>query len=237
MADQIRILDRLIQTKPFDLRALLRLATWGCVAAVALMLAVLSSSMGPKHQAFAPSTATPQVPAATVQLATRQIESDKATRQLSEAVSGLTADRDRLVARIALLERNIEDVTGSIKHQAAAPPGSTTVPAQTSVHTPTVAPAPTPPPAQAPAPARTPAPRPRSPPRLAGPGAPRGGAPPFGHPPPGLAAGLNGKGRRQRQPRQRRPPRPSQRPRPPAPWRLRGPHPPPSRRRPLHHPR
>jgi len=162
MADQIRILDRLIQTKPFDLRALLRLATWGCVAAVALMLAVLSSSMGPKHQAFAPSTATPQVPAATVQLATRQIESDKATRQLSEAVSGLTADRDRLVARIALLERNIEDVTGSIKHQAAAPPGSTTVPAQTSVHTPTVAPAPTPPPAQAAAPAVNPASAPRS---------------------------------------------------------------------------
>jgi len=98
MADQIRILDRLIQTKPFDLRALLRLATWGCVAAVALMLAVLSSSMGTKHQAFAPSTAAPQVPAATVQLTTRQTEPDKATRQLSEAVSGLTADRDRLVA-------------------------------------------------------------------------------------------------------------------------------------------
>ena len=42
MADQIRILDRLIQARPFDLRALLRLATWACVAAVALMLAVLS---------------------------------------------------------------------------------------------------------------------------------------------------------------------------------------------------
>jgi hypothetical protein len=137
MADQIRILDRLIQTKPFDLRALLRLATWGCVAATALMLAVLSSSIGTKHQAFAPSTAAPQIPAATVQLTTRQSEPDKVTRQLSEAVSGLAADRDRLVTRIASLERSLEDVTGSIKQQAASSPA----PAQTSVHAPTTAPA------------------------------------------------------------------------------------------------
>jgi hypothetical protein len=137
MADQIRIIDRLIQTKPFDLRALLRLATWGCVAATALMVAVLSASMGTKHQAFAPSTAAPQVPAATVALTTRQTEPDKATRQLSEAVSGLAADRDRLVARIASLERSLEDVTGSIKQQAALSPA----PAQSSVHVPTTAPA------------------------------------------------------------------------------------------------
>jgi hypothetical protein len=157
MADQIRTLDRLIQTKSFDLRALLRLATWGCVAAVALMLAVLSSSVGTKHQAFAPSTATPQVPAATVALTTRQTEPDKATRQLSETVSGLTADRDRLVARIASLERNLEDVTGSIKQQPAAPPASATVPAQTSMHTPTAVPAQSAP-AREPAPAQASAP-------------------------------------------------------------------------------
>jgi hypothetical protein len=191
MADQIRILDRLIQTKPFDLRALLRLATWGCVAATALMLAVLSAGMGTKHQAFAPSTATSQVPAATIALTTRQTEPDKATRQLSETVSGLTADRDLLVARIASLERNLEDVTGSIKQQAAAGPASATVPAQTSVHAPTTAPAPAgaaaqasgpapasglasaPKPLSAPAPAPTataPAPTPGSP----SPPAPRG---------------------------------------------------------------
>jgi hypothetical protein len=165
MADQIRILDRLIQTKPFDLRALLRLATWGCVAATALMLAVLSANIGTKHQALAPSTTALQVPAATVQLTTRQTEPDKATHQLSEALSGLTADRDRLVARIASLERNLEDVTGSIKQQAA-PPAS--VSAQTSMHVPTTAPAPAsvaaresmPAQASVPAPASGPAPRP-----------------------------------------------------------------------------
>ena len=159
MADQIRILDRLIQTKPFDLRALLRLATWGCVAATALMLAVLSASMGAKHQALAPSTTALQVPAATVQLTTRQTEPDKAPHQLSEAVSGLTADRDRLVARIASLERNLEDVTGSIKQQAA-PPAS--VSAQTSMHVPTTAPAPASVPARETTPAQASAPAPAS---------------------------------------------------------------------------
>src|SRR5262245_8733343 len=139
MADQIRILDRLIQAKPFDLRALLRVAGWGCAAAAALMLAVLSASVGSKHQTFANPTATPQVPAATVQLTTRQTEPDKATRQLTETVSGLTADRDRLVARLTSIERNLEDMTSSIKQQAASPSASATVPAQISVHTPTVA--------------------------------------------------------------------------------------------------
>jgi hypothetical protein len=148
MADQILILDRFIQAKPFDLRALLRVAGWGCAAAAALMLAVLSASVGSKHQTLA-TPATTQVPAATVQLTTRQTEPDKATRQLTEAVSGLAADRERLVARIATIERNLEDVTGSIKQQAAFPSVSAPVAAQTSVHTPTVAPTPAPGPAQA----------------------------------------------------------------------------------------
>jgi hypothetical protein len=162
MTDQIRIADRLIQAKPFDLRALLRLATWGCAAAAALMLAVLSATVGPKHQTFASQTAAPQVPAATVQLTTRQTEPDKATRQLSETISGLTADRDRLAARIATIERNLEDVTGSIKQQAAFPPASSPAATQTSVHTPTVAPTPASAPAQASAPVQssTPAPGP-----------------------------------------------------------------------------
>jgi hypothetical protein len=148
MPDQIRILDRFIQAKPFDLRALLRVAGWGCAAAASLMLAVLSGSVGSKHQTLATPTVT-QVPAATVQLTTRQTEPDKATRQLTEAVSGLAADRERLVARISTIERNLEDVTGSIKQQAAFPSPSAPVAAQTSVHTPTVAPTPAPVPAQA----------------------------------------------------------------------------------------
>jgi hypothetical protein len=168
MTDQIRILDRFIQAKPFDLRALLRLAGWGCTAAAALMLAVLSAGVGSRHQTLVTPAAT-QIPAATVQLTTRQTEPDKATRQLTEALSGLTADRERLVARIATIERNLEDVSGSIKQQAASAPSP--IPAQTSVHAPTVMPTPASGPVQAstavppstPAPASGPVSTPRPP--------------------------------------------------------------------------
>src|SRR5213593_2381326 len=131
MADHIRNIDRMLQAKPVTVRGLLRLASWGCAAAAALMLAVMSATMGSKGVTAAspmladPPRSSPQVPAATVQVAPRPAEADKATRQLSEAVSGLAADRDRLVARIATIERNLEDVTGSIKQQQpAAPPAA-----------------------------------------------------------------------------------------------------------------
>src|SRR5262245_17087549 len=134
MADHIRTVDRMLQAKPINVRGLLRLATWGSAAAAALMLAVLSASMGSKGTTVASPVpgdlprSSLQVPAATVQLAPRPTE-DKATRQLAEAVSGLAADRDRLVARIATIERNLEDVTGSIKQQQVAPPALAANPA------------------------------------------------------------------------------------------------------------
>ena len=150
MVDHIRTIDRMLQAKPINVRGLLRLAAWGCAAAAALMLAVLSASMGSKGVTVASTVpgdlprSSPQVPAATLQLAPRPTE-DKATGQLSEAVSGLAADRDRLVARIATIERNLEDVAGSIKHQQqaappAAPPPAAALPAIAPAAAPTATP-------------------------------------------------------------------------------------------------
>lgn len=175
MADHIRNVDRILQAKSVNMRGLLRLATWGCAAAAALMLAVMSATMGSKGGTVASPAPgdlprpLPQVPTATVQIAPRTTEADSATRQLSEAISGLAADRDRLVTRIAKIERSLEEVTGSIKQQqqaAASPPAPPANPASP----PAVTPAPaasslaTSPPAAksqaevAPAPATTPAP-------------------------------------------------------------------------------
>jgi hypothetical protein len=158
MADHIRNVDRILQAKSVNMRGLLRLATWGCAAAAALMLAVMSATMGSK----AVTVASPapgdlprpslQVPTATVQLTTRATEAESATRQLSEAISGLAADRDRLVTRIAKIERNLEEVTGSIKQQqqaAAATPAPVANPAALPAVTP--APAASPPAASSPA--------------------------------------------------------------------------------------
>ncbi len=50
-----------------------------------------------------------------------QVANDAEQRRLSDAVRELSADRDRLQARLASLERNLDDVTGSIPPAAANP--------------------------------------------------------------------------------------------------------------------
>lgn len=44
---------------------------------------------------------------------------DNETRRLADAVRVLTADRDRLAARVGALERNLDDVTGSIPNRVS----------------------------------------------------------------------------------------------------------------------
>lgn len=63
------------------------------------------------------------------------VESDN--RRLTEIVRSLAGDRERLLSRMTMVERSVEDVTGSIKKQAVAaappavpqpPPAATTAP-------------------------------------------------------------------------------------------------------------
>src|SRR5262245_30288320 len=131
MADQKRNVYRELQVRPIDMRALLRLAIWGCAAAAALMVAVLSaySTMGSQRvriTAAPPASqetlerSAPQPPVIAADLAERAAEAERETHRLSEAVLALSGDRERLVARIASLERSLEELTGSIRRQAAA---------------------------------------------------------------------------------------------------------------------
>src|ERR1041384_6115204 len=67
------------------------------------------------------------------QLANRPSDEESEQRRLAEAVRALTADRDRLAARLTVLERNLDEVTGSIPPKAAAaPPPQATQSAPTS---------------------------------------------------------------------------------------------------------
>ena len=159
MAAQARS-RRWLQDEPkFDMRGLLRLAMWGAAAGAALTLVVLSAYSAPGSQRLRITSGTgrtdaerPPQPAAT-QIVPRLAEAENETRRLSNAVQVLTADRDQLLARIASLERALDDVTGSIKPQAAVavtanPPGATapdrdtaTPPANEPAMLPTPAPA------------------------------------------------------------------------------------------------
>ncbi len=53
-------------------------------------------------------------------VAPRALDADSATRQLAQAVHDLTEDRDRLMARLAAVEHNLDDMTGSIARQVEA---------------------------------------------------------------------------------------------------------------------
>jgi hypothetical protein len=159
----------------FDMRALWRLAIWGSAAALALVVAVAAGfSDNSARRLMAAQAAGPS----TAELAARQFGNEVETRRLAGVVRELTADRDRLLARIGTLERNLEDVTGSIRRQAeagAAPAASAAAPPASAAASPAAAPTPIP----TPAPAREAAVTPRA----AATAGPARGSPPAGETP------------------------------------------------------
>ncbi|HEY6255388.1 MAG TPA: hypothetical protein VIY51_06295 [Xanthobacteraceae bacterium] len=113
----------------FGMQGLWRLAIWGGFATVALFVAVISAFSGTGAQRSAASVASgqqtsglesvqPRVPAGDFRASPSNNAEE--TRHLSEAVRTLTADRDQLATRLAVLEHNLEGVTGSIKRDRAA---------------------------------------------------------------------------------------------------------------------
>lgn len=110
-----------------DMGTLIRLGGWGAAACVALLAVVLAtrSDLGARRL----SPPQPQIAAAAAPTTiVRMPEPDPETRRLSETVRAIVSDRDKLAARLTLLERNLEDVTGSVgrlstvKEAAPAPP-------------------------------------------------------------------------------------------------------------------
>jgi hypothetical protein len=148
-----------------NMRALWRLAIWGASATAALVLAVAASYSDTGSRRLMVAMNPGVAPNSTVVVATRPAEADAETRRLTEAVRALTADRERLVARIGTLERNLEDMTGSIRRQAANPAAGTSPPSAAAPAAPNepaapaaAAPAAADPPATPPVAAATPAP-------------------------------------------------------------------------------
>jgi len=114
----------------FTIERLWRQAVWGCIAAAALLLAIVAAftDIGSQRATLLgvslsgapsspPQTAQAQTPA---QPASRSLDSDYVVRQLAQTVRGLMEDRDRMAKRLAAVERNVDDVTGSISQQIEA---------------------------------------------------------------------------------------------------------------------
>lgn len=102
-----------------DFYALLWLGGWGAAAAIALSALVLTSQTPTANERLRSIFAVNE-PAAVAQMPPRVAQLESETRMLMEQVRTLSADRDRLNGRIALLESSIDDMTGTIKRQAAA---------------------------------------------------------------------------------------------------------------------
>jgi hypothetical protein len=103
---------------------LIRLGTWTSLATVAVLVAVCAAytQTGVRRIAglFATEANDPARGARNPQLAARQFDPELEARRLNEQVHILAVDRDRLLARVAVLERNLDDVTGSIPPTAPA---------------------------------------------------------------------------------------------------------------------
>jgi hypothetical protein len=136
MAARLRALIPDQRERQFDMRSLWRLGIWGMSASLALMVAVVAgySNAGSRRPVATRGDleSAPKANAPAIPLVNRLPEIDAETRRLSDAVRSLTDEREQLLVRIGTVERNLEDMTGSIKRQAlpaaAAPNPATPAP-------------------------------------------------------------------------------------------------------------
>lgn len=108
----------LAEEDEFDRRSLFRIGSWGFAAVGAVVLAVAAnqSSMGWRRDQLAAADLARQ--AQQIQSVAR--ESQNETRRLASAIDTLNNDRDRLFARVTVVEQGLDSVTGAISKQSAA---------------------------------------------------------------------------------------------------------------------
>jgi hypothetical protein len=102
-----------------DFSALLWLCGWGVATAVALSALAITSQTQTATDRLRSIFAVSE-PMAVAQMPPRIAQLELETQMLIEQVRALSSDRDRLAGRVALLESSVDDMTGTIKRQAAA---------------------------------------------------------------------------------------------------------------------
>src|ERR1700681_2724492 len=112
-----------------DPRGLWGLGSWGVATVGAVIVAVLAgqSSIGLRREQMASGD-----PARQLQIQSVAKETQNEARRLASAIETLNSDRDRLYARVTVLEQGLDSVTGAIARQNSAPArpqAATTAPA------------------------------------------------------------------------------------------------------------
>ena len=113
------------EEEDFDRRALWRLGSWGAasICAVAAAMMVVHYSSGLQHDR------TVEISRQSQQLQSIEQQAKIENRRLTAAIDTLNSDRDRLFARVTVVEQNLDSVTGSLaKPSSASWPKSSAAP-------------------------------------------------------------------------------------------------------------
>ncbi|WP_027534559.1 hypothetical protein [Bradyrhizobium sp. WSM3983] len=110
----------LAEESTFDRRMLWRLGSWGAAAVGAVVIAVMANQaqLGWRRDQVASADLARQ--SDRLQVLTK--ESQLEARRLTSAIDTLNTDRDRLYARVTVLEQGLDSVTGAIARQSATSP-------------------------------------------------------------------------------------------------------------------
>ncbi|WP_027550875.1 hypothetical protein [Bradyrhizobium sp. Cp5.3] len=110
----------------FDRRMLWRLGSWGVAAVGAVVVAVFANQaqLGWRRDQVAATDLARQ--ADRLQMLTRESQSE--ARRLASAIETLSSDRDRLYARVTVLEQGLDSVTGAIAKHTTPPQASASKP-------------------------------------------------------------------------------------------------------------
>lgn len=108
-----------------DLRSLTRLGMWGGAAAAALLVVAVATRTDAGQRRLASALQAGHVELQSVPAedergrSLRDVEVEN--RKLADQIRSLSQDRDRLSARLTVLERNYEDMTGSTRRLGNSP--------------------------------------------------------------------------------------------------------------------
>jgi hypothetical protein len=110
----------LAEEDELDRRGLWRIGAWGVGAVAAVVAAVWANQMSLNLRRDLTASADIAQQAQQVQLFAR--ESQNEARRLAAAVETLNGDRDRLFARVTVLEQGLDSMTGAIARPTNPPP-------------------------------------------------------------------------------------------------------------------
>ena len=105
----------------FTLQQFRREALWAAVTAAALLLAVLCgrTDIG-AHRVARLLASWKLISPTSSEVEPAPFDAQAVTRQLAQAVRGLAEDHERLIKRVAAVERDVDDMTGSITREIEA---------------------------------------------------------------------------------------------------------------------